>query len=133
MAEQFTSAIQRREIPITQLTHDEMRASVGQIVGWSYPKRSVSPFIRAFPRPQQLAIDLWGWIAILMFIAGIALPLVLSSWWWLVLSGVAIAAWRSNRTSMEQFFVENLRDNPEFYDLVSRSQIGDRVKVVLQR
>jgi hypothetical protein len=74
---------------------------------------------------------MYGWISILMIPAGIAFAYYYESWWWLLLIPGSYAVWRANRTSMEQFFIENLQTNAEFYESMRR-HMGDCIKVVLR-
>lgn len=117
--------------PINDLTFNELQSARHQISGWMYPKRNISPFIPMFSRGQRTALNFYAWIAMLMVLAGMALPIALGSWWWLLLIPGGAAVWRANRQSMEQFFIENLGESPEFYEIV-RNQIGEQVRVVLQ-
>jgi hypothetical protein len=61
----------------------------------------------------------------------LALPFVLGSWWWAALLLLAYVTWQANRTSVEQFFVEDLQSDPAFFEAVKQAQ-GDAVKLVLR-
>ncbi len=123
--------IESKGIPIKDISWEHLKQIESQIVGWIYPRRNISPFIPAFTRAQQAAINLYGWIAIFSFFAGIVLPFFMSIWW-LVLVLVAIIVWRANRKSMEQFFLKNLLENRTFYEEIRQAEMGEMVRVVLR-
>jgi hypothetical protein len=83
-----------------------------------------------FSGGQRAALNLYGWLAILMIPAGIALFFWFGSLWWFLLLPGGVLVWKMNRQSMEQFFLENLQENPAFYDAVRRTEIGQYIKVV---
>ena len=116
--------------PISEMTFDEFLRVRDGFAGWVYPKRDVSSTIPLFSKPQRAALNLYGWVAIAMLVAGVALPFVLGSWLWVLLVPGAAVVWRANRKSMEDFFVQNLYSDRDFYDSVRRSGMG--VKVVLR-
>lgn len=118
--------------PIKEISWERLQEVQSNIFGWVYPRRNISPFISGFPRAQQLALGLYSNGAIVMFIAGVVLPFVMGSLWWALLIPGAVALWKINRKSMEQFFLKNLRDNQTFYEAVRQSSMGDIVKVVLR-
>ena len=117
-------------IPIISIDFRTMQDRRKQSSGWIYPRRNISQFVPAFTKPEQAALSFFIIVAILLFLAGIILPIALSSWWWLLLMPGGIVVWRANRRSMELFFLENLANNEEFYDLVRR-HIGEQVKLVV--
>ena len=119
------------EIPISHLTFEEVKALQSGMTGWSYPKRNVSSFLLLLSGPQRAAINLYGWAAIALALAGVVLPFILGSWWWATLLLLAYVTWQANRKSMEQFFIENLTTDLAFFEAVKHAQ-GDAVKVVLR-
>jgi hypothetical protein len=67
-----------------------------------------------------------------MAIAGLVLPFIWDSWWWLLLVPGGVAVWKANRKSMEQFFLENLQESSTFYNSIRETELGSEVKVVLR-
>lgn len=118
--------------PIRDISWEQLNGMGNQIRGWVYPRRDISQFIPWFPKAQQAALNFYIIIAIIMFIAGLALPLFLGTWWWLLLVPGAVVVWRANRRSMEQFFLQNVKGNKAFYDAIRQSPMGDLVKVVFK-
>lgn len=116
--------------PIRDVSWEQLNETAKQIRGWVYPHRDVSQFIPWFTGGQQLALNFYIIVAVVMLIAGLALPFLTRSWWWLVLVPGSIVVWRANRKSMEQFFLQNLKENRAFYDAIRESPMGDEVKVV---
>jgi hypothetical protein len=68
-------------------------------------------------------------VSIPVGLAGIILPVVLGSWWWVVLIVAGVLIWRANRRSMEQFFLEQLRENEDLFRVVAQNE---DVRVVLR-
>jgi len=120
-------------ISIKELTFAQLQNMRPNIAGWIYPRSSISQFIPLFSRTQRAALNLYGWLAILMIPLGAALALYLGSWWWLLLVVGAYVVWKANRKSMEDFFVENLKENSSFYEAIKQTREGDLVKVVLRK
>jgi hypothetical protein len=54
------------EIPISQMTFEQLQALGPSMTGWIYPRRNISVFIPRFSGPQRAALNLYGWIAMLM-------------------------------------------------------------------
>ncbi len=124
--------IQTITLPISEVPFALMRtaAKTNDIEGWIYPRRDTSKFIPLMTRPQQAALGFYLWIGILMLPAGIVLSLVFWNWYWLLLLPLAIALLKANRRSVDQFFLENLRDRRDFYEAVANS--GLDVSVVIK-
>jgi hypothetical protein len=101
----------------------------GNIAGWIYPRRDVSATIALFNTSRQLALNLWGWVAILIALAGVIVPIATSNWLWILLIILGIGIWRANRRSMEEFFLEQLVENETFFDKIASA---DMVKVILK-
>jgi hypothetical protein len=118
-------------IPIKDLTFSELQGA--NVAGWVYPRRSISPCIPLFSKTQQAALNLYGWVAMLMVPAGIGLAIYFGSWWWLLLMPGAYLVWKANRKTMEQFFLENLKGDRAFYEAIQKSSLGDLTKVVVQK
>ena len=118
--------------PIKQISWNQLQQVQDKIDGWIYPRRNITPFISGFSRTQQIALGLYSNGAVVMFVAGLALPFFLDSWWWLLLIPGAVYVWKANRKSMEQFFLENLIKNQTFYDAIRETEMGNIVKIVLR-
>jgi hypothetical protein len=106
---------------ISEFSFDEFRQLEG-IKGYFYPKRNVSQYQSLLKGTQQAAINFWGWLAIALMICGLILPFVLNSWWWVALIPGGVVVWRSNRKSMEEFFLEELRENRELFEIVAERE-----------
>jgi hypothetical protein len=120
-------------IPIKDISFAQLREFAPNIRGWVYPKRYVSQFIPLLSSGERAALNAYGWLAMLMLPAGIALWLYLGSWWWLLLVPGAYIVWRANRKSMEDFFLERLQVDQNFYEAIRQTPMGERVKVVLNK
>ncbi len=118
--------------PIKQISWDQLQQVQDKFDGWIYPRRALTPFISRFSITQQMALGLYSNGAIIMFVAGLALPFFLDSWWWLLLIPGAVVVWKANRKSMEQFFLKNLSENQAFYDAIRETEMGNIVKIVLR-
>ena len=118
-------------LPITELTFTELQRK--NIAGWVYPRRSISQCIPLFSNVKRAALNLYGWIAMLLVPAGIGLPIYFGSWWWLLLIPGAYPVWKANRKTMEQFFLENLKDDEAFFEAIQKSQLGGLTKVVVRK
>ena len=105
-----------REVSIRHLNFDLLKALKSHIAGWRYPARNVSAFLPLFTAPQRAAITFYGLVAIATAIAGVALAILMGGWWWFALLLLTPVIWRANRRSMEQFFVENLQNDPAFFE-----------------
>ena len=103
-----------------------------EIEGWIYPRREVSAYIPALPAMQQAAISLFIVVAIGMVLAGVVLPFFFSAWWAFLIPG-ALIVWKANRRSMEQFFLEKLVVDREFYEAIQSSALGENVRVVFAK
>lgn len=121
----------RRSVPITEIDFTALQGLRDNARGWEYPRRGGSHFIPLFSPGQRAAVNLWGWVAMLMVPAGLAVPWFYGLWWLLLLPG-ALIVWRMNRRSAEQFFLENLQDSESFFLAVQASRIGPLVRVVLE-
>jgi hypothetical protein len=119
------------ELSIRDITFNDLKALELHITRWIYPARNVSAFFPLFTGPQRAAINFYGWVAIATAVAGLVLAIRTGVWWWFALLLLAPVIWGANRKSMEQFFVENLANDPAFFDAVKQSQ-GDDVKLVLK-
>ena len=117
--------------PLKEFTFEDLASHqrAGNISGWIYPKRDVSQTIGLMSRPQQMALNAWGWIAILILIAGVIVPLVTGNWLWALLIVLGFGLWRANRRSMEQFFLEQLVEDRQFFERIATT---DMVSVVLK-
>lgn len=118
--------------PIKDLTFAQLQAASSNVVGWTYPKHDISQCVPLFTPSQRAALNLYGWVSILLVPAGIALSIYMASWWWLLLIPASYVTWKSNRKSMEQFFIENLEKDARFYDAIRRTDLGNSVKVVMR-
>jgi hypothetical protein len=87
-------------VAINDITFSELQAA--NITGWVYPRRDISPYSPRFSKAQQTALNLSGWIAILVVPAGIGLSIYFGSWWWLLLAPGAYLVWKANRKTMEK-------------------------------
>ena len=76
-----------------------------------------------------MALNVWGWIAILTMIAGAVVPIFTGNWLWALLIVLGFGFWRANRRSMEQFFLEQLVGNKRFFERIATT---DMVRVVLK-
>lgn len=119
-------------VPIKELTFEQLQEITPKIDGWIYPRRGISAFIPLFSVSQQAAISFYGWIAIVIVIGSVVLPLIGYSGWLLALLPGAIVVWKANRNSIEQFFLQNLRQDAAFYDAIRQSDLGQRIEVVLR-
>ena len=117
--------------PLKEFAFEELvsQRRAGNIAGWIYPRRDVSATIAFFSTSRQLALNLWGWVAILTALAGAILPIATANWLWIFLIILGIGIWRANRKSMEQFFLEQLVENETFFEKIASA---DMVRVVLK-
>lgn len=117
--------------PLKEFAFEELvsHARSSDIAGWIYPKRNVSQAIGLLNKPRQAALNLWGWIAILTLIAGIIVPVASGNWLWALLVALAFFLWKSNRESMEQFFLEQLVEDKAYFEKIAQA---DMVRVVLK-
>jgi hypothetical protein len=113
--------------PIRDYTFEEF-CSLQNVRGYVYPKRNVSAYVSLLSKAEQAALNVWGWIAVLCGLAGIVLPFVMGHWAWALLVVLGIGIWRSNRRSMEQFFLERLKKDEAFFNAVAARE---DVRVVL--
>ncbi len=116
--------------PITDLDWQQIQDA--EIEGWVYPRRQVSAHVAEFPAAQQVALSLFVVVAIGMALAGIVLPFFYSAWWLFLLPG-AVVVWKANRKSMEQFFLERLVEDRQFYEAIQQSALGKNVRVVFKK
>lgn len=119
-------------VPISSLTFAQLQQLRSRASGWSYPKKEISKFIPLFSGSQRTALNLYGWIAIFAVVCGAVLSFVMASWWWLLLSLAAYLVWKANRKSMEQFFLENLQTDPNFFEQVKQAEIADFVFIIVR-
>lgn len=106
----------------------EQFRSLQNVRGYVYPKRNVSRYIPLLSGPQRAALNLWGWVAIFCGFAGAILPFVMGHWAWAGLFILAVGLWKSNRRTMEQFFVERLKEDERLFEAVKERE---DVRVVL--
>jgi hypothetical protein len=96
--------------------------SLRDVRGYVYPKRNVSKYIPLLSGAQRAALNFWAGAAILFGIAAVILPFVLEHWAWASLIVIAIGLWKANRQSMEQFFLEQLKEDERFFNEVKERE-----------
>ncbi len=113
--------------PLKQVSFAHLQQYKQHFVGWEYPKRDLSPFIRHLDSAQRAAINAWGWLAILLFVCSPILAWYFANLWWLFGAPLSLIVWKSNRKSMEQFFLEKLETDQSFFEFVQRSDLGESI------
>ena len=109
---------------------DEFQTKRAKFKGWDYPANKLSGYSTFLPRSQQRAINLWGWIAILMFVLSPIGAWWFGSYWFLIGLLLSVLIWRSNQKSLEQFVLEKLSNDQLFYEMIQRSPLGERILIV---
>ena len=118
--------------PTSQLSFEMMQMldRSGNILQWKVPRWETSKMIPLMTGPQKAAISLWFWLGLLLIPAGIIAALVTWKWYWLLLLPAAILLFKANRLSVDQFFIQNLKENRAFYD--KANELGIETRVVIK-